>query len=487
MNAIPDRGLERLSQADALVIKIGGENALEFQSNYEQITAQEKKQFVTISALRNKDFNTTSKLIEVARLANNSNPSALNILEEIKQFHLQVIQEKVEAEYQAGMVACIEEAFTEFEGTLTELIETQGKVHKLGEDYLFTDSNGAHHSLTGFGEKIVERLYQTYFELKGTTTNSLNDQEWMQPILGEEPSEALRLQRSMLQRLRRQFKSEVKRVLDSENKVTITGGYKPGMAFRRSYTDLTAAEIARASSSLGVKTVLGVEKKDPILTADPRRIADRTKIQIVRRLGWKLASELFGIKGAQAGAVHPDVMDTLEGSGVDIVVYDPKNLAQGSTWISEDPEAYEDRKTIIATRNIPTTVVVRGSMGNATQVLARITNAFRHFVQDQTYSSQNVWAVTINESVPPELIDRLTRQLKRQYGKSFEVHVHEDLALVLAIGKSERNGYKDALNNQGIQTPFTNSVDEAESSGYVIPRDLVDLAVNTMHDQAYAA
>ena len=486
MNAILDRGLQAIEEAQVIVTKIGGENALEFQMNYEQIMAQEKKQFVAISALRTDTFNTTTKLIAMARLAEQGDPAAFEEFEVIRQFHLSVIREKVEPQYHEEMIRCMEAEFKRFRTVLEEVVEGKKTVHELGKDFLYTDDNGIHHSFTGFGEEVVEKLYHTYFTLKGTAANSLHDDKWKETVLGPSAPEAMRLQKSVIQRLRRNVKSQVAAALQSENKVTITGGYKRGVAFRRSYTDLTAAEIARASSSMGWKTVLAVEKKDPILSADPRKV-DKSKLETAHRLGWSTGSELFGIKGAQAGAIHEDVMDVLAGKDVDIVVYDPRNPSRGSTWISEHPDAYQDNPTIIATRNIDALVVVKGSMSNATGVLAKIATSFKHYVLDQTYSSQNMWAITINETDDQfhETVARLERSLQRDYGNSFHVEVHNDRALVLVIGSSERNGYKDALHNAAVQTPFTNSVDEAVSRGYVISKADVIPAVNALHDHAY--
>lgn len=486
MNARMNRGHEALQNADLIVTKIGGENACEFQENFARISADTRRQIIAISALRSKTFSTTNLLIQMTKKAEAGDGTALDLLEALKAFHLRVIKEKVEEIYQGALISCIEVEFLNFQTLLAEILNKESGVEALGEDLLYKTEDGEIHSMIGFGEQLVERLYNIYFELKGSHVTTLKDSDWMDSVLGGNAAEAMRKQKSTLAKLRRAFKKSIQDALSGEGTIMLTGGYKPGVAFKRGYTDLTAAELARAGSALDKRTILGVEKADPILSADPRKITKPDALTVIEEMTWNMGAELFGIKGAQAGAVHPDVMETLRGTGVDIVVYDPRDIANRSTFISESLARDVDKTTVIASKNIPSTIIIRGFMSSAKGVLASISRSLRNFVLDQTYSSENIWAVTVNEEVPPDVLNKLERTLKRKYGGSFSVEVRSDLALVLAIGGYGANGYSDALKKAGVHTHFKNGVAEAQSSGYIIAATDVQIAVNTIHQHAHS-
>ncbi len=473
MNAIkPDLGREALEEAEVLVLKIGGENAVRFKENAARAaekSGEGKQQILVFSALRSSTFNTTTKLIKAAEALQNGKPEeALPYFEEIRRFHRETIAREVEPEFCEELTMTCDK---KIDGLIEKIQSKEAfELKQEGEDWVLK-SPSAEFSLTGFGEEIAETLYKKYFDLKQIRAETLEN-------TGPAPRE--------LHALRRRFNKQLKEVLKQPAVTVITGGHKPVLARRRGYSDLSAAELARSADGLGKKVVLGIEKTTPILSGDPRKLKNPSTAQLISELSRNRGGELFGIKGGQAGAIHPDVIETLEGSKVKVVVYNPDNVSQGSTLIGPDTEDLPNRP-IVASKDIPSTLIIKGPMSRASGVLYEITKALRHTVIDQTFSSENTWVLTLNDEITEADREKLERKLQKKFGTNFTVAHQNDYSLVLTLGGEGINGQTQILHEEGVNIAYTNGIQENSFAAFVVPRNEVGQAINALHTAFYGS
>ncbi len=464
-----DLGRRALEEADLHVTKIGGENAMEMEVNTARILGNDKRQGVVISALRSPEFNTTSTLIRLAEHLERDETQAVQTrIDELQAFHVEAVQTNAEPAQQGELMRVLDQEFSRLKSS----VETVANMKP--EDRLFVRDGAdvsvhlqSRFSITGFGEDLAERLYQKYLTLRGRQAETLD--------VGEPDS---------LNALRIALQEEVRRKLTAHDALVVSGGYKPVLASIRSYTDLTAAEIARAADQGSLQTALSVEKQYPILSADPRRLGS-DKAHLIPQMSWVRAAELFGIYGANAGALHPQVISRLSDTNVSIVIHNPSEPSLGSTLIGPNTNDNEGLP-IVATKNIPSTLQVRGPMSEITKIVLRIAQALEGFNIDQIYTSDSSLIFTLTVPIPPNLTTTLADSLSAQNGFRYQVEARTDYASVMTLGASDEVPQKGLLKRAGVHVPYDSTIADIQFTGFIIPADQVALAIRTLHTGLYA-
>ncbi len=478
MSARLDLGLQALKEAPVLATKIGGENACEFQTNLKRATERESRgqtQFIIFSALRTKAFNTTDKLLELISCLQSGEQALTRIkLEEIEAFHHRIIDEKVEDASREPLHDVIAHKFSEFSAVIEQLLanpEELLQIQNIGVDWIYTNSDGNHFSLTGFGEDVCKNLYDSYFSINGLHPTRLPKEEMVSAIYTEGPSKAHSEKRRTQERMRGVFKNAVGQVLRSGKSPAVIEGHQAGTALQRSYSDNTTAEMARAASELGPRTLMNEEKKTRIRSGDG--LKGTVGIELMSR---DMLGELTGARGAAAKVIQGSVVGILKDSHVDIVVHDPDHPEEGSTFIPWNAGLEVDEKEIVTGRELKTVLHFEGGMQDKKGVLAAITSLLRTQNIDQTVSTRNTVTVTLDGSLDDATVDGLQSSLRSTFDDSFTVtKPQNDMALVFCLGGSQREHPSDTktskvhMANRVAEPPFAARVIEGGEEGVSIP------------------
>lgn len=478
MSAGLDLGLQALKEAPVLDTKIGGENACEFQTNLKRAKERESRgqtQFIVFSALRTKAFNTTDKLLELISCIQSGEQSlARTKLDEIEAFHHRIIDEKVEDTARETLHAVIANEFEAFSRLVNHLLynpDEPKEIQNIGVDWIYTNSEGNHYSLTGFGEDVCKKLYESYFSLHGLEPTSLPKEEMVSAIYPEGPTQANAEKRKTQERMRMVFKTAIGHVLRSGKSPAVIEGHQAGTALQRSYSDNTTAEMARAASELGPRTLMNEEKKTRIRSGDG--LKSTVGIELMSR---DMLGELTGARGAGAKVIQGSVVGILKDSRVDIVVHDPDHPEEGSTFIPWNAGLEVDENEIVTGRELKTVLHFEGGMQDKKGVLAAITSLLRTQNIDQTVSTRNTVTVTLDGNLDEASVDALQSSLRSTFDDSFTVTKPQDeMALVFCLGGTQREHPSDTktstvhMANRVAEPPFAARVIEGGEEGVSIP------------------
>lgn len=396
---IVDEGRQALEEADWVVTKIGGLNACDFQGNFERINQKRgsgKKQVVVLSVPRTKDFNTTTHINKfVKTLRKEGKDAARPILEEIKRQLKEIISSNVEPEYQLSLLQILDRYTSQLDGYLETGLEDNFEIKGID---LRVNNNGEIQTITGWGEDLVENLYNAYFREKGKSAAEIkiNRQE-----IYQNPD-----------RLRDRYHSAVETVLEED--LVLTGGYEAYLGETRGYSDPKAALITASLAHHGKNVVLGIEKQQGILSADPGIIPDAHPIY---RMSSKFAAEVFGIFGGEAGALHHLVVPILNGSDAKIVVFNPADIEARTTCIYRD--AVMEPTTVVARKFVPT-IRVYGPMSNEKGIAEKVMRALKAHSLDQIYTAENEVRITLSSSGEIEEIKFDDAQIGTGYSHSID-------------------------------------------------------------------
>lgn len=475
MNEDIDLGQQALQEADVLATKIGGKNACEFQSNLRR--AQERKaagkaQLMAVSALRTEDFNTTDKLLEmIVAMKGGDMFAAGEIFTEIIGFHETIIDEKVEQ----GARSILKEELNRQTGKLFGLLKKMEKgseqLQNLGIDWIYTDEEGAHHSLTGFGEDLCQGLYRAYFAHHGLETSGIHKEAMTERVYPEGPANAFGKKRETLSTVRDVLNEGIRNLLiENPAPIGLDSGHLPFVATERGYTDAATAEEARAADSHGPRTVIDEQKQTTIQTANG--IPGAKPVRIMSRA---IGAELTGARGASAKVLQSRVFGILKGTRVDIVIGDPDAPEKGTTYIPWNAGLEVDEVEIVQGKAAKTVLRIEGNMANRKGVLAEITDLLRKDNIDQTVSTRNTVTITLDSMVKDSDIEEIEAILRKRLDDTFTVKKQDQLGMVFCLGGSQRehpasrtNG-KVLMANRVAQPPFAATVMENATEGVSIP------------------
>lgn len=472
-----DEGLAAVEAADVIATKIGGENACEFQTNLARARKrheQGKSQIIVVSALRTKAFNTTDKLLEMVQAIKEGKILGAGvILESIKSFHEEIIDQKVEEAARPILKAELEKQMERFTCLLENIEQSNGlgRIQNLGVDWIYTDETGAHHSLTGFGEDLCQSLYKAYFAHHGLETSWINKEAMTQRVYPNGPSEAFTEKRETLSRVREVLKEELGETLKGTTApIELDSGHLPFVASKRGYTDAATAEEAKAADSHGHRTVIDEQKKTTIMTGNGIPGAKRVGI-MSRRIG----AELTGVRGAAAKVLQADVMGILKDTQVDIVIGDPDAPEKGTTYIPWNAGLEVDELEIVQGKEAKTVLRIEGNMANRKGVLAAITKLLRNKNIDQTISTRDTVTLTLDGTLSESDIEEIEACLRLSLDDSFTVQEQEKMGMVFCLGGSQRDhpnsgtAGKVLMSNRVAEPPFASSVIEDAKEGVSIP------------------
>ena len=483
MNSItmPSNGLEALQSADVYVTKIGGENAGRLALN--ATNAQDRirngiKQIIAVSAIRSSDdqftafaaesvvdrdadggrkpgFNTTSHLIEIARLLaaeqENGKESAAALARRIANFTKAIVLREIRNDALLAhnedaadeLVALVERHITDTHqpDSLMSWIQTDGHcaVLQSGADWIL-HTHDAYISLTGFGEKLAEHIYATYFRQRGIAVEPLGIDRAFYSVYPrmhriEDPGQVvLGFQELASDRIRATLAS---------SDVTIAGGYMPILGSERGYSDKTGALLAKAAKAVHDKTLYIIEKEYPIMSADPRKVP---QARTVRRMTHFLARELFGnSRGARGSAIHPGALEMLALADIAIVVMNPEQQATPSnTTLIQDFEPDPDGVEIIASKKVPFALQISSShiVGNPSFESDMAQWFTSHGLRIQhTATSEGTVSYTFFEGDCSErMLGELRSHLEETYAISGDRTLSklEDLSVIYCLGNNMR-------------------------------------------------
>jgi len=389
-------GEQSLEEAKVFVTKIGGTRAAELQNNADLIEArreQGKKQILAISAIRSTDkrynelthqivtdqeiekfdkrksgFNTTSHLILIAdSIQNNDLETARDVLERVRTFTKEMVAEQV---HNDECISETEEAIAQLNLTIDEVLNgllerinatNVGKVHSVGEDRLLKEED-EYYSITGAGEDMARAIYTKYLQLRNQHAAEVRGQGLSATVFGDEPKEFAPdspERDRVLEEVTSEMRKQVGDLLET-NDVLVSGGYYSGVGSERGYSELTAALLAVATKELNQRVVCLIEKDYPIRSGDPRSLENT---RLIERMKYALAFELFGnrIAGADSDAVHAPALEVLAMNKIDTVVFNPSDLAQGTTLIQDFEGESTSKVEIVTSRSIPDAILISSS------------------------------------------------------------------------------------------------------------------------------
>ncbi len=473
-----DLGLKAIDEAEVLATKIGGQNALRFKTNLARAKARKAKgqaQIMVVSALRThpldpKPFSTTDELLKlVSALRSNNEPAARELLKGIRDFHIKVIHEEVEAEAQPLLIFTLDRELERFTNTLAPLFrgENLNQLQALGVDWVYSTER-LHQSLTGFGEELCRELYASYFEHHGLSTRDLKKNEVTELVYKDNPKEALN-NRNALETLRDSYAHQIHTILEEDSTALILeGGHQALRGTKRGYSDTSTAEMARAAAAGGRRTVMNEEKQTSIKTRNGK------DGRVVRQQSPALLGELIGARGAEAGVVQSQVTGILRGTNVSMVVHDPDAPENGSTYIPFDGDLSIDEQEIIAPKKTKTVLKIEGDMAQKKGVLALITNFLRTSNIDQTFSTRDTVTLTLDSEIDAKRITDLEGLLQARYQSPFKVLPQEKMGLVFALGGSHRFERKvgegqAVMENRIAEPPFGIQLVKGGTEGEALP------------------
>ncbi|MBU2213549.1 hypothetical protein KKC44_03530 [Patescibacteria group bacterium] len=448
-------GEQALEEADVYVTKIGGTRAAELQSNADLIESrreQGKKQILAISAIRSTDerynelthqivtdremeklgkrksgFNTTSHLILIAdRLQEGDISTAWLVLDRIEECTKEIVAEQVD---QDPSIAEKSEAIHDLNITIADVLDELqkhiisdniGKVRSVGEDRLVQTTNG-HFSITGVGEDLARAIYVQYLRLRNQQATEVREQDLSVKVFGDEPQEFApdsHEREQVLDDVTAEMRGQIGELLQT-NDVLVSGGYYPGVGSERGYSELTAALLAVAAKELNQRVVCLIEKDYPIRSGDPRTLENTL---LVKRMKYALAFELFGnrIAGADSDAVHAPALEVLALNKIDTVVFNPADLAQGTTLIQDFEDEGLSGVEIVASRSIPDAILISSSKMLGPGFLQEVGGWFKDCDISivHTPTSEITLSLTFNNGQPDaDQIAEFETFLEKRYGK----------------------------------------------------------------------
>ncbi len=408
------------------VKKWGGENAAEFIDSPANVLKDYRawiKQAVVVSAIRssnfkNKDFNTTDKLIKIGEMLKEKTPVLNNIMDiiiEIKDFHLETVEDKIKnIDTQRNLKILIEKKFNELMEDIilyvwdaTKLIEPSKQ-----NDYLIVTRYWKT-SILWFWEELsalvqtelINNLWQDW--LKAQTV----DLEWVFDDL-----EAWDIYKELSDRI----SSRVDEIL-REDMVAVVPWYIPGSEewiekmVWRGYSDATAAMTAVWLSKWWAEVTLEIQKSvEWMLSADPRLLRN-TKSKLIEEIDYITAKEITGIRWAQAKLLHSQVLRRqLQEAWIKVHLFNPFEDTKGTIISTEKSEKSSWVEFIWARNNIIFFSISSGHMEDL-GILAGIFDIVKDYKPvDIVSTSETEISFTIDNEVEDSILDEMKEKIRKK-------------------------------------------------------------------------
>jgi len=493
-----------LKDADALVVKIGGDTAGRFQDvrempdTLEDLQGREVPKVFVVSAVRSsaaeharfavgegmgKGFNTTTHLNAMAdALKEGRGAEAEDCLKAVHDFTKAVIDQRVEGVLIKALRTKLEEMIWKLGYDVREAAEAgyvgrEARFLRVGEDRIFGAKDGGIRSFTGFGEQLAEELLaKNFFGASiGVQRLGIGEREGLNSFYFDE------FGRLDLENAEKRTEAFLKEQLAGTLDSWVTGGAFPGMMKSRGYSDVAAVAAMNAMNRPNGALVVG--KESPIWSVDPVDFPGEGAL--VSGLTRSTSTELFGPHGLDAGALHPDAVKDLHHPAV---VFNPRRLELGMTLISDDCEV---REGVLVVGRKPIPAVVRVSspdMVDRHGVFQKVMDSLQGAVVSHTYTSEARIIVTVNGKVENLTGRELEARLQGEFDASYTVRVTPNgHSMVFALGNALEGAREvglacTALHNAGIKVAFQDLVTEAGVMKFVVASDDAKRAVGVLHE-----
>lgn len=454
------------------ITKIGGDSACDITANVQRFLTAEDQSLLVISAIRSSSddysdlalvcdhdnegnakpgFNTTTHLIAIAASLEQGNiERALEILAAVESFTATIVKTEINKfdRSDKGILTRLEMVCEHFRDFIKcyDPNDNRTGIKKKGKDTLLTvmDKNelpGVEvlrtRSITGFGEVLVNHIYDAAFTVLGNDYHERLMLDTLEEGLDQQGDSNLGKEL----RLKKKIRDQVSKALEQKPKpkVIITGGYTPEVAVNRGYSELLAAQIAATLiEEVDSEVRFVVEKQYPIMSADPRKITDA---QVITDLTYEAAKELFGAKyGADGAALMPEALEILARAKVEIVIQNPEQTNVGEFTQIRAFEPNPAGVEIVATKSAPNTIQVKSNQMNQPGIGAKITQWFTEnkIPFDHSATTENTITYTFhNGYMNTQQARALQAMLDEVYGeKEFEITHRTDMSLLYAIGNN---------------------------------------------------
>lgn len=310
------------------VKKWWGENAAELTQSPQNVLADFRKwveQVLVVSAIRSPKFNTTDKLIIIWKLLWDTKITFQEVeskIEELKEFHLDIIKEKLENVSQ-DLLDYVAQQFDLFKAHIEFWCVNKQIIPNKENDYLINTQNWSI-SIIWFWEYIsacilsivINALWEDWISSSQLDLSNITDWiDWNSEQLFRELSERI--------------SKRVNSLLEF-GVIPVVPGYIPWFeqgienAIWRWYSDATASMVAVWLSE-DFDVTLEVQKSvRGMLSADPRLLENSNTAKLIERLDYLTAKEITWIRWAQAKLLHNQVLRReLQESGIKVYLFDP--------------------------------------------------------------------------------------------------------------------------------------------------------------------
>lgn len=510
---LPHSGFCALRDAETYITKIGGENAADLRTNAEIVrrrSTEGRQQVLAISALRSENcaydhcahasvadhdadgrrksgFNTTSHLIAAAKaLRAGDRERAFDLLERVRDFTKDIVQTEIRKDPDLSQPQVITQLHTIIDRVLDAAVDrlrsTEIQPFAIGQDWIVQDFAGIF-SITGIGEELAKSIYSAYFRLKHIAAGELPITGLADIVLGDDPQTLVgheQKSEEAVALLRRTVRSQLKTLFHENNNVIVAGGYLPLLGSQRGYSDKTGALLAQAMKEAGHSALYLIEKKSPIMSADPVKIP---RARVVPQMTYELAMEAFGNqRGADGKAVHPEALRMLAEYDIPALVLDPRNEAAGNITHIHCFDPPPNGVDMVASRRMPIALEIESirMLGNA----GFVHDVTQWFIEqnppisiDQISTSEVTLSFTFsNGDFPEEKVAAFKEFLEERFGPSpdLKLSVTRDKSLLFCMGNN--------MKQPGIARDATSALTDAEADIHFIAQGLNERVMTFMID-----
>ncbi|MDD3646736.1 MAG: hypothetical protein PHH06_05025 [Candidatus Gracilibacteria bacterium] len=481
------------------VKKWGGENAAELTQSPQNVLADFRKgveQVLVVSAIRSPKFNTTDKLIIIGKLLGDTKITFQEVeskIEELKEFHLDIIKEKLENVSQ-DLLDYVAQQFDLFKAHIEFWCVNKQIIPNKENDYLINTQNGSI-SIIGFGEYISACILSIVINALGEDGISSSQLD-LSNITDGIDGNSEQLFRELSERISKRVNS-----LLEFGVIPVVPGYIPGFeqgienAIGRGYSDATASMVAVGLSE-DFDVTLEVQKSvRGMLSADPRLLENSNTAKLIERLDYLTAKEITGIRGAQAKLLHNQVLRReLQESGIKVYLFDPFREGKG-TIISKQKNLDSSGVEFIGGRD--KVLVCTVSLGNMSDsgIVFKIFSIVQDYASvDIIGTSETELSFTIDAGLSKnklaEMSDRIRKSLGIQEdGYENFVRFQENKSLVYCVGQNLSHSLGSlgraatALASGGVNIEMVSQGTMERAMVFCIRGEDFKKAVNLLHDE----
>jgi len=400
-----------------LVKKWGWENAAELEKSPKTLlTDLDSCQVVVVSAMRSPEFNTTDHLLNLANMLSWDETKfwqALEELEKIKDFHSQIVWEKLPMG--TDLMDMVEEQFTILKRNITEYYYNSGRriIPNKTNDYSI-EVEGDYISLLWFGEYISACIQR--YAIENTCKLKAKVVKFGKSV--PKISNISLTSNQLFENLAVYIGRKVSNVLEKWN-IAIVPWYIAGFrrwienAVGRGYSDATASLTAVGLTHYGHDVTLEIQKAvEGMLSCDPRLLENPSEAHLISQVDYITAKEITWVRGAQAKLLHAQTLRSqLQLAGIKVRLYDPFTGGKG-TLISQEKNPSSIGIEFIGGKDNVVFFTVSSAIMEESWILAKIFATVQKYTAvDIIGTSQTEVSFTIDGAIGDENLEALSKEL----------------------------------------------------------------------------